>query len=108
MTTETRFTEQDTQTLATKLAEFATTLTPGERAAFEVIEEHMTTTVGTGDETIEGYTMTGTATETTTTTPTETTTTTRTAFWNTVMTTLTTTQTGTTTTTGDTTTTTTT
>ena|SRR5688572_6238141 len=39
--TDVRVTEQDVQSLAQKLAEFTRTLSPGELAAFELLEEQM-------------------------------------------------------------------
>jgi hypothetical protein len=57
MTTGT-FTEQDTQTFATKLEAFSQTLTPGEQAILTLIEQqlgtHLTTTT---DDDVQGYMM---------------------------------------------------
>lgn len=58
-TTTTTITERDITTLATKLTGFVETLTPGERAAFEVFETEMTATLTTTTTTdVQAYTMT--------------------------------------------------
>lgn len=79
MTTTTHITEQDITSLAQKLATLVEALTPGERAAFEIFETEVTTTLATRGSDVQGYTMT----------------TTRAGTWRTLLTTVT----GTTTTT---------
>ncbi len=55
MTTGT-FTEQDTQTFATKLEAFSQTLTPGEQAVLTMIEQQLGTLVTTTtDDDVQGY-----------------------------------------------------
>ncbi|HYI15837.1 MAG TPA: hypothetical protein VEX37_10635 [Thermomicrobiales bacterium] len=57
MTTGT-FTEQDTQTFATKLEAFSQTLTTGEQAVLTMIEQHLGTLVTTStDDDVQGYMM---------------------------------------------------
>jgi hypothetical protein len=56
MTTST-FTEQDTQTFATKLEAFSTTLTPGEQAILTLIETQLGAHLTTTEDDVQGYMM---------------------------------------------------
>ena len=57
MTTGT-FTEQDTQTFATKLEAFSRTLTTGEQAVLMLVEQQLGTLLTTGtDDDVQGYMM---------------------------------------------------
>jgi hypothetical protein len=58
-TIDRRVTDQDIESLARKLAEFTESLTPGERMAFEVIEQHLITEVNADDMDVTGFSFTG-------------------------------------------------
>ncbi len=49
------FTEQDTQTFATKLEAFSRTLTPGEQAVLTLVEQQLGTLLTTDDNDVQGY-----------------------------------------------------
>lgn len=57
--TDRRVTDQDIESLARKLAEFTESLTPGERMAFEVIEQHLIMEVNSDDMDVSGFSFTG-------------------------------------------------
>lgn len=50
-----QFTEQDATSLVEKITAFTQTLTPGEQAAWQAIERHISTLVPTEDEDVSGY-----------------------------------------------------
>jgi hypothetical protein len=50
-----QFTEQDAASLVEKIAAFTETLTPGEQAAWQAIEQHISTLVPTEDEDVSGF-----------------------------------------------------
>ena len=50
-----QFTEQDAASLVEKIAAFAETLTPGEQAAWQAIEQHVSMLVPTEDEDVSGF-----------------------------------------------------
>lgn len=50
-----QFTEQDAASLVEKISAFTETLTPGEQAAWQAIERHISTLVPTEDEDVSGY-----------------------------------------------------
>lgn len=50
-----QFTEQDADSLVEKISAFTETLTPGEQAAWQAIERHISTLVTTEDEDVSGY-----------------------------------------------------
>ena len=50
-----QFTEQDANSLVEKISAFAETLTPGEQAAWQAIERHISTLVPTEDEDVSGF-----------------------------------------------------
>ena len=50
-----QFTEQDAASLVEKITTFAETLTPGEQAAWQAIERHISTLVPTEDEDVSGF-----------------------------------------------------
>jgi hypothetical protein len=52
---QTQFTEQDATSLVEKINAFAETLTPGEQAAWQAIERHISTLVTTEDEDVSGF-----------------------------------------------------
>jgi hypothetical protein len=52
---QTQFTEQDATSLVEKISAFAETLTPGEQAAWQAIEQHISTLVTTEDEDVSGF-----------------------------------------------------
>lgn len=56
MTTGT-FTEQDTQTFATKLEAFSQTLTPGEQAILTLVEQQLGAHLTTTEDDVQGYMM---------------------------------------------------
>lgn len=53
-----RVTDQDIESLARKLAEFTESLTPGERLAFELIEQHLVTEVNADEMDVSGFEFT--------------------------------------------------
>ena len=50
-----QFTEQDADSLVEKISAFTETLTPGEQAAWQAIERHISTLVATEDEDVSGF-----------------------------------------------------
>lgn len=54
-TIDRRVTDQDIESLARKLAEFTESLTPGERLAFELIEQHLVTEVNADEMDVSGF-----------------------------------------------------
>ncbi len=50
-----QFTEQDATSLVAKISAFTETLTPGEQAAWQAIERHISTLVPTEDEDVSGF-----------------------------------------------------
>ena len=54
-----RVSDQDIESLARKLAEFTESLSPGERMAFEVIEQHLITEVNADEMDVSGFAFTG-------------------------------------------------
>ena len=52
---QTQFTEQDATSLVEKISAFAETLTPGEQAAWQAIEQHISLLVPTDDEDVSGF-----------------------------------------------------
>lgn len=52
--------DQDIESLARKLAEFTESLTPGERMAFELIEQHLVAEVNADEMDVSGFTTIGT------------------------------------------------
>lgn len=50
-----QFTEQDATSLVEKITAFTETLTPGEQAAWQAIERHISTLVPTEDEDVSGF-----------------------------------------------------
>lgn len=58
-TTERRVSDQDIESLARKLAEFTASLSPGERMAFEVIEQHLMSEVNSDELDVTGFEFTG-------------------------------------------------
>jgi hypothetical protein len=53
-----QYTEQDAWSLAQKLDQFVQELTPGETAAWEAMERHVSTLVPTEDSDVQGYAFT--------------------------------------------------
>ena len=53
-----RVTDQDIESLARKLAEFTESLTPGERIAFELIEQHLVMEVNADEMDVSGFEFT--------------------------------------------------
>ena len=56
---DTRVSDQDIESLARKLAEFTESLSPGERMAFEVIEQHLFSEVNADEMDVSGFAFTG-------------------------------------------------
>lgn len=56
---DTRVSDQDIESLARKLAEFTESLSPGERMAFEVIEQHLVAEVNADEMDVSGFEFTG-------------------------------------------------
>lgn len=56
MTSDIEVTAADIQTLAVKLSEFIDTLTPGERAAFQVVEWYLAISALEDEHEVTGYT----------------------------------------------------
>lgn len=54
-----RVSDQDIESLARKLAEFTESLTPGERMAFEVIEQHLVAEVNADEMDVSGFEFNG-------------------------------------------------
>lgn len=54
-----RVSDQDIESLARKLAEFTESLSPGERMAFEVIEQHLMTEISADELDVSGFEFTG-------------------------------------------------
>ncbi len=52
---QTQYTEQDAWSLAQKLDQLVQGLTPGEQAAWETLERHVSILVPTEDADVEGY-----------------------------------------------------
>jgi hypothetical protein len=52
---QTQFTEQDAASLVEKITAFTETLTPGEQAAWQAIERHISTLVPTEDDDVSGF-----------------------------------------------------
>jgi hypothetical protein len=50
-----QFTEQDAASLVEKITTFTQTLTPGEQAAWQAIERHISTLIPTEDEDVSGF-----------------------------------------------------
>lgn len=50
-----QFTAQDAASLVEKITAFTETLTPGEQAAWQAIERHISTLVPTEDEDVSGF-----------------------------------------------------
>jgi hypothetical protein len=50
-----QFTEQDAASLVEKISAFTETLTPGEQAAWQAIERHISTLVPSEDEDVSGF-----------------------------------------------------
>jgi hypothetical protein len=50
-----QFTEQDADSLVEKISAFTETLSPGEQAAWQAIERHISTLVTTEDEDVSGF-----------------------------------------------------
>jgi len=50
-----QFTEQDANSLVEKIGAFTETLSPGEQAAWQAIEQHISTLVPTEDEDVSGF-----------------------------------------------------
>lgn len=57
-TIDRRVSDQDIESLARKLAEFTESLTPGERLAFELIEQHLVTEVNADEMDVSGFEFT--------------------------------------------------
>jgi|GEM_PF-6068914 len=57
-TMDRRVSDQDIESLARKLAEFTESLSPGERMAFEVIEQHLIAEVNADDMDVSGFSFT--------------------------------------------------
>ena len=55
---QTQYTEQDAISLAQKLEQFTQTLTPGEQAAWETIERHVSTLIPSEDADVQGFAFT--------------------------------------------------
>ena len=53
-----RISDQDIESLARKLAEFTESLSPGERMAFEVIEQHLIIEVNADEMDVSGFELT--------------------------------------------------
>ena len=58
-TIDRRVSDQDIESLARKLAEFTESLSPGERMAFEVIEQHLIAEVNADEMDVSGFSFTG-------------------------------------------------
>jgi hypothetical protein len=58
-TIDRRVSDQDIESLARKLAEFTESLTPGERLAFELIEQQFVTEVNADEMDVSGFEFTG-------------------------------------------------
>lgn len=57
-TIDMRVSDQDIESLARKLAEFTESLSPGERMAFEVIEQHLLSEAGADEMDVSGFELT--------------------------------------------------
>ena len=58
-TTDTRVSDQDIESLARKLAEFTESLSPGERMAFEMIEQQFVSEVNADEMDVTAFEFTG-------------------------------------------------
>jgi hypothetical protein len=58
-TIDRRVSDQDIESLARKLAEFTESLSPGERMAFEVIEQHLIAEVNADEMDVSGFSFSG-------------------------------------------------
>jgi hypothetical protein len=58
-TIDKRVSDQDIESLARKLAEFTESLSPGERMAFEVIEQHLIIQIDADEMDVSGFEFTG-------------------------------------------------